>query len=206
MKDTAEEKIKRKYDRISALYDAVIKRLISDRWRRIAAASAYGAVLEIGIGSGLNLPFYTERCLRLTGIDVSSRMLARAEVRAADCNFPVELEKMDVQKLSFEESCFDTVLSAFVFCTVPEPEKGLSECWRVLKPGGRLILLEHMSSEKPIVRRIMNFFAPFMLILLRDHINRDTGAKAAEAGFETEREIRLLGDVVRLIVAAKRCT
>lgn len=196
-------RIKNKYDKIAAAYDAVIDRLIPGSWRERAAGSAFGNTLEVGVGTGLNLPFYTDSCLSVLGIDVSPRMLDLARKRAVYSKVPVKLEEMDIQSTSLKSGSFDSVLAAFVFCTVPDPVLGLRECHRVLKPGGRLILLEHMASGNTVLKCLMNWLNPITVMFLSDNINRNTNVLVAKADFIIKDEINLLGDVVRLIVAEK---
>ncbi len=191
-----------KYNRIAGNYDTV-DRFIPSRWRRRAAGLACGRVLEVGIGTGLNFPFYADCCTEIVGIDISSGMLEKAKERASQCKAPVRLEIMDVQELPLAAESFDSVLAAFVFCTVPNPLQGLRECRRVLKPGGKLILLEHTGSGNGALRQFMDWLNPFTVRFLGDHINRDTGEVVAMAGFTVRSVNNLLGDVVRLVVAEK---
>lgn len=202
MNDAASKEIAETYNRIAGSYDAV-DRLIPAGWRRQATGRTFGRVLEVGIGTGLNLPFYTDRCRELLGIDLSAGMLARAEARALRVRLPVRLETMDVQALSLPADSFDCVLATFVFCTVPRPLAGLQECFRVLKSGGRLILLEHMGSANKLLRPLMDWLNPLTVRLLGDHINRDTVDTAVAAGFRLTEVKNLFGDIVRLAVAEK---
>ncbi len=196
------ERVKTKYNSIARIYD-VVDLLIPGAWRRKAAGFAYGRVLEVGVGTGLNLPYYPEHCQEIFGIDVSPRMLDKAREKAAQCKIPFNLEVMDIQNLLLFSGSFDCVVGAFVFCTVPDPIKGLKECYRVLKPGGRLILLEHMGSDKTVPRFLMNWLNPITVMFLGDHINRDTTDLVTAAGFRTQIVEHLLGDIVRVIVAER---
>ena len=200
MNSVENQKIKAKYDNIASVYDAV-NWFIPDKWRRKATRLAYGRVLEVGLGTGLNLPFYPDCCREIFGIDISPRMLGQAGKRASLCQAPVKLEVMDVQDLPLDSDSFDCVLAAFVFCTVPDPFKGLRECHRVLKPGGKLILLEHMGSENKLLHQLMDWLNPVAVTIMGDHINRNTVDMVAAAGFRMHVVENMLGDVIRLIVA-----
>jgi ubiquinone/menaquinone biosynthesis C-methylase UbiE len=193
-------KIKSKYDNIAGSYD-LIDNIIPSAWRREAARFAYGSVLEVGVGTGLNMPFYPERCQKILGIDISQRMLDKARARMSDIKLPVRLELMDVLDLPIHSGSFDCVLAAFVFCSVTDPLKGLKECRRVLKPGGRLILLEHMASDNRILSCLLNCFNPLTVRLLGDHINRKTACLVTDAGFRICETKTLFTDIVRLVIA-----
>ena len=182
------------------LYDAVVKRMIPDDWRQRCAALARGQVLEVGIGTGLMLPFYGSNVSRVVGIDRSADMLAGAAKRAGSFVFPIRLEQMDVEDLRFESATFDTVVSSFVFCSVKNPLRGLAECRRVLRTGGRIVLMEHVASRKFLVSALLKLANPFSVLLLGDHLTRDTVALVREAGFRVDHVERISGDVVILAV------
>ncbi len=202
MEHEENRRIKLQYARIAGSYD-LVDRLIPGYWRAKATGFAEGRVLEAGVGTGLNLPYYTDGCQEIVGIDLSPPMLERAAQRINQCKVPVVLAEMDIQALELTSSSFDCVLVSFVFCTVADPLQGLRECLRVLKPGGRLILLEHMASDRPWLRGAMNMLNPVTVRLLGDHINRQTARSVELAGFHTESTENLFGDVVRLIVASR---
>jgi ubiquinone/menaquinone biosynthesis C-methylase UbiE len=196
------QKIKEQYDNIANRYDAV-DWFIPDSWRKKATGLAYGHILEVGVGTGLNLPFYSDRGQKILGIDLSPRMLEHAAERALHCKAEVELAVMDVQDLPIESGSFDCVLVSFVLCTVPDPAQALRECHRVLQSGGRLILLEHMGSDNSILQKIMDWVNPLTVKLIGDHINRQTVGLVVSAGFKPMSVENLFGDVVRLIVAER---
>ena len=182
------------------LYDFFVKRMIPDSWRHKCAALGQGRVLEVGIGTGLMLPFYDSAVTEVVGIDLSRDMLDRASKISSRFSFPVRLEQMDVENLRLESASFDTIVSAFVFCSVKNPLKGLSECRRILRPGGRLILMEHVGSRNFWVSALLKIADPFTVFLLGDHLLRDTAALAREAGFRIDRVEGLYGDLVILAV------
>ncbi|MBD3669299.1 MAG: methyltransferase domain-containing protein [Gammaproteobacteria bacterium] len=200
------QKTARKYSRIAGLYDLFewpIERLFFHRLRKEAVQHSYGKTLELGVGTGKNLPFYPPD-QSVTAIDFSPGMLKRARARLqALGHSEIELEEMDAQALSLEDNSFDSSLSTFVFCTIPQPELGLSELYRVLKPGARAVFLEHQRSGNPLVNLLLNMMDPFMRLLLGTSMVRDTQHNIEAAGFEIERvEFKTL-DVVRLIIARK---
>jgi ubiquinone/menaquinone biosynthesis C-methylase UbiE len=128
----------------------------SERWlfgiehRGWACSQAIGDTLEVAIGTGLNLPHYPPD-VRLTGVDLSPEMLAVAETSARGSGRSIELLEGDAHDLPFAESSFDTVVCTYALCSVPDEARAVSEMKRVLKPGGRLILVDHIrSSVKPI--------------------------------------------------------
>ena len=182
------------------LYNLVIRKMIPAVWRQKCATMAQGRILEVGVGTGLMLPFYGPAATEVVGIDLSSDMLDQAAKISSGFSFPVQLEQMDVENLRLESGSFDTVVSAFVFCSVNHPLQGLSECRRVLRPGGRLILLEHVDSQKWWVSTFLKLLNPLSVLLLGDHLTRDTVGVAREAGFRIDRVERLHGDLVILAV------
>ena len=187
-------------ERSALLYDAVVKHMISDGWRQRCAAFAEGQVLEVGVGTGLMLPFYGPGVAGVIGVDRSAAMLARAAKKADRFQFPVRLETMDVEALQFESASFDTVISSFLFCSVKNPLQGLFECLRVLRPGGRIVLMEHVASQKTWLSGLLKIINPLSVLLLGDHLTRDTVGLARKAGFRIDRVENLHGDLVLLIV------
>lgn len=193
------ESVRRKYNRNALLYDHM-DRMIHDEWRRRVVGQARGRVLEIGVGTGQNLPFYDPSVTaELTAIDFSPGMLRRA--RRKPCRVPLTLLEMDAQDLTFADATFDTVLATCVFCTVPGPVLGLQEARRVCRPGGQVILLEHVRIDRPIVGPLMDLLDPLSVALIGTHINRRTVDNARLAGLHVERVENISGDLVKLIVA-----
>ncbi|NJE04672.1 methyltransferase domain-containing protein [Thermococcus sp. M36] len=199
-------KTAKKYDRFSRIYDsfeALVERRAFSRYRERAVRLAEGKVLEVGIGTGKNLPYYPEG-VEVIGIDFSRGMLEKAEKRRKELGLKnIRLLHMDVQNLEFEDNTFDTVVSTFVFCTVPDPVKGLREVYRVLKPGGKAIFLEHMKSRSKLLNVPLYMMEPFMRAMLGTSMLRETQDNIEKAGFRIEKVENLFFDIVRLIIARK---
>ena len=129
-------------------------------------------------------------------------MLERARVLAAKTEANVNLRLGDVQSLDFPDDTFDEAIATFVFCSVPDPVLGFNEIARVLKPDGRLLLLEHVRSANPVVGALMDLLDPVMVRLMGPHINRRTVANIQQSQLHVERvEDMGAGGVFKLIVA-----
>ena len=115
----------------------------------------------------------------------------------------VEINLMDVQSLDFADNSFDTVIGSFVFCSVPLPLKGLKELYRVCKPGGQVLLLEHVLSSKPLIAKVMNFINPVIVALVGANINRNTVKNIKACGFASVRVDDRSSDIIKLIEARK---
>ena len=191
--------VRRKYDRNARFFDRM-DRMVQDDWRRQVTARATGEVLEVGVGTGKNLPFYrSDTTEKVTGIDLSPGMLSVA--RGKGCPVPQELVEMDAQRMAFPDGSFDAVVATCVFCTVPDPVAGLREVRRVCRPGGRIVLMEHVRVDKPIIGRLMDALDPLVVWLMGTHINRRTVENVRRAGLTIERIERLNGDLVLQIEA-----
>jgi phosphatidylethanolamine/phosphatidyl-N-methylethanolamine N-methyltransferase len=156
--------IRAAYRRYAPLYDVLFGRIL-DRGRHEAVAALKGAaglrVLEIGVGTGLSLPLYNVRA-HVTGIDVSSEMLAKARRRAEIRRLPqVEsLAEMDGQDMSFADASFDVVVAMYVLSVTPDPHRLLTEMRRVCAPGGAILVVNRFTSEKPLRRLAERMAAP----------------------------------------------
>jgi ubiquinone/menaquinone biosynthesis C-methylase UbiE len=129
-------------------------------------------------------------------------MLARARQKAEQAGLKVRLELMDVQHLDFPDNTFDTVVSSWVFCEVADPVQGLKEVKRVVRSGGKVLLLEHVISDNKWLARLMNWINPLLSGLVGENINRDTAYNVKESGLIVEKVTRLAPGV-RLIEARK---
>ena len=159
-------------------------------------------ILEVGVGTGKNFDFYPKDA-RITAIDFSPAMLKQAELLKGKKNIQVELALMDVQTLPYANNSFDTVIASFVFCSVPMPIKGLKELYRVCKPGGQVLLLEHVISSNPAIAWVMNLLNPLVVKLFGANINRNTIKNVKACAFSTVRVDERSGDILKLIEAKK---
>lgn len=171
------------YDRVAAIYDlytAPMEALGGRRARQRLFARARGRVLELGIGTGLNLPYYPSGA-NLTGIDISPRMLARARRRAERMGFKADLEVADIERLPYPDASFDTVTAACVFCSVGDPVRGLREAARVVRPDGQVLLYEHVRPRNPFLGKLTDLISPLTRRLFGPELNRPTEHNAEAA-------------------------
>ena len=195
---------KDKYSRIANIFDKLEERMPMNEIKKEAVQMLKGKILEIGIGSGACLKYY-EKKSDVTGIDFSIGMLNIAKKKAKLLGLEnVKLLEMDIENMSFSDETFDSVFSSCVFCTIPNPKKGINEVYRVLKTGGKSVFIEHMKSENFIINiglRVLNIFTR---LILGTSLFRETEKTIREAGFSKviSKNI-MLGDVVRLIIAEK---
>ncbi len=186
MADGARAPVARTYDRVAPVYDlysSPMEWLGGARRRRRLLRHAQGHVLEVGIGTGLNLEHYPAG-VEITGIDVSPRMLVRARRRAADVRVDVDLEVADVEQLPFDDDRFETVTATCVFCSVADPVGGLRELARVVRPHGRVLLLEHVRPCNPALARLADLISPATRRLIGPEVNRRTERNVEAAGLE----------------------
>lgn len=205
MKKDGREKIKTRYNRISPYYDfmeLILEKLAFARWRRKVFASLHGKIiLEVGVGTGKNLDFYPVG-KRITAIDFSPGMLQRAQKKVKRKGLKVDLVEMDVQDLRCDDQSFDTIIATFVFCSVPDPIRGLQEIKRVSKKDGKIILLEHVRPVRALRGKMFDFLNPITVKLMGVNINRNTVDNVKKAGLKIVEEKNLFLDIVKLIVAS----
>lgn len=154
--------------------------------RRKLLAGAEGRVLEVGVGTGFNLPHYPAGVGELVVTDELDGMLRRARLRAKRVGREIVATRAPVERLPFDNASFDTVVASLLLCTVSDQDRALAEIRRVLRPGGRYLFLEHVRSEDPgLARRQDRLERPWSVIAFGCHPNRDTLPRI-EAAFEVE--------------------
>jgi ubiquinone/menaquinone biosynthesis C-methylase UbiE len=154
------------------------------RQRKKVVPRARGRVLEIGIGSGLNLPLYGDEVERVTGVEPSPQLLALARRQAERATVAVDLVAGGAESMRFETGSFDTVVSTWTLCSIPDVERALAEVRRVLRPDGRLLFVEHGLSPEPGVRRWQDRLTPMWRRCAGGcHLNRDMAALIIGGGF-----------------------
>lgn len=192
-----------KYDRFSHVYDLMetpIELMRYANWRREVFSGLQGRVLEVGVGTGKNIPYYPDDC-EMVGIDISSKMLARAKKRSAEKE-NVSLFLMDAEHLGFADECFDHVITTFVLCSIPDPLAALREMKRVCKPEGTVITLEHMKSGDKVIASVEDLLNPITRGLTGVNINRETVENIKKAGLTVIEERNLaMKDVFRLVIS-----
>ena len=199
------ERLRRFYGRSAKSYDRWMRfydRLLLDGRRRSVCSRAKGRTLELGIGTGLNLSLY-RRDIELVGIDVSAEMLAVARRRAHTLGLDVELHVQDAQALEFPDGSFDTVVATLFLSAVPDPRRASAEAWRVLKPGGQLLLLDHGRSPIAFVGFLQRLVNPVVSRLIHVNVLLDPLDYLGLLGFKVERSERSKGGVVEEVVALK---
>lgn len=156
------------YARWAPIYDRTFGAVTNAGRRRVVnyINRRGGSVLEVGVGTGLSLPHYGAD-LRVTGIDFSTEMLAKAENRVAEMGLAniAGLRQMDARDLDFPDASFDTVAAMHVLSVVPEPQKVMAEIARVLKPGGEVVISNHFKSTQGVLASLEKISAPFANVL-----------------------------------------
>jgi ubiquinone/menaquinone biosynthesis C-methylase UbiE len=153
--------------------------------RAAHVSDAQGVVVEVGIGSGLNLPYYSHKVTRVHGFDPSVELLAMAREKAAAAQFPVDLRNQDASRIPMGEGSADTLVMTWTLCSIVDPSAALREMRRVLKPGGTFIFVEHGLSPDGEVRKWQNRLTPLWRRLGGGcHLNRKIDDLVRDAGFD----------------------
>lgn len=164
-------------------------------------SKAMGKTLLVAVGTGLDLPYFSPGA-DIIGIDISGKMLEKAKEKILKRGERTNLVRADVQELGFADNSIDTIVTSCTFCSVPDPVKGLKEILRVLKPGGKMLMFEHVRSNIFWMGVMMDLLS----VLTRrvgPELNRDTHANIIKAGFCLNREVNVYLDMVKLFEAIK---
>ena len=197
------DRLRSKWDRASRTYDLVTwgeEQRFGAAKRRLFAKMA-GECLMVAAGTGNDFRYFPVG-LTITAIDISPAMVERARPKSALHGDRLQLLVMDVQALEFDDATFDTVVTACTFCSVPDPIRGLRELYRCLKPGGQLLMFEHVRSRVGPIAILQDLLTPVTRWLGPD-MNRDTAGNVLRAGFELCREENVYLDVVKAIQARR---
>ncbi len=193
------------YDRMAPRYDRQIgffERILFGGGREWVCSRARGDTLEIAFGTARNLPYYPPG-VRLTGVELSPEMVALARKRQAEIGSDADLRVGDAQTLDFPDESFDTVVSTLTLCTIPDPRQAIREAFRVLRPGGHFVCLEHVRSPSGAVRAGQRLLNPLTVRFEADHLLREPLDYLREAGFEIEELERLKWGIVERAAARK---
>jgi ubiquinone/menaquinone biosynthesis C-methylase UbiE len=191
------------YERIARLYDLLDLPFEYGRYRRIRPllfSGLSGRVLDAGVGTGRNMPFYP-RDAEMVGIDLSPAMLARAERRRAALDAKVDLRRMDVTRLDFLDASFDAAVATFLFCVLPEELQApaMAELGRVVKPGGEIRLLEYVRPTGAFRQVMARLWEPWMRFAYGAGFDRRTEAHVTEAGLEVVEARFVVDDLVKYL-------
>jgi ubiquinone/menaquinone biosynthesis C-methylase UbiE len=199
---------RRYWDKHSAAYDKQMgffdRHLFGDS-RHWVCSRAKARTLEVAIGTGLNLPFYGEQ-VQLTGIDLSPAMLAIARDRARQLGRTVNLREADALALPFPDAAFDTVVCTFSLCAVPDDHRAVAEMGRVLRPGGLLLLADHIEASARPARAVQRALELVTVPLQGEHFTRRPLRRVQAAGFQIEQHDRFKLGITERLAARKPAT
>ena len=191
------------YNHIARLYDILDLPFEHGRYkplRRVLFDGLSGTLLDAGVGTGRNFPFYPDGS-KVTGIDLSPAMLDRARRRKAKLNIAVDLHEMNVMKMDFADDSFDGIVSTFLFCVLDAEyqQPALEELRRVCRPGGTIHILEYAISENPLRRFMMKLWAPWVRFAYGAEFDRNTEQYLEAAGLDVVEVKFLYKDIIKLL-------
>ncbi|CAM3704420.1 class I SAM-dependent methyltransferase [Kibdelosporangium persicum] len=204
-KDNGVDRLRAKWDQYAPRYDRDIsffERLQFRGGREWVCSQAHGDVLEVAVGTGLNLPLYPHG-VRLTGVDFSPAMLELARVRAAGLGQDIDLHEGDAQALPFPDASFDTVVCTLGLCGFPDERTAIAEMHRVLRPNGTLLLLDHVGSHHRLIYFGQWLLEKLTVRTLGDYQTRRPLPLVEQAGFVIHRQERLKAGMVERVAATK---
>jgi SAM-dependent methyltransferase len=206
-KTTSEEteRLKRKWEREAPTYDwrmGFFEKVLFGDGRGWVCSQAHGEVLEVAVGTGRNFPFYPER-VRLTGIDLSPAMLEIARKKADELGLDADLGEGDAQELPFPDASFDAVVCTLSLCTIPDDRRPVAEMKRVLRPRGRLLLLDHIRASSKVWLAVQRVLEPLSWKSSRDHLLRRPLEHVVAEGFQVEQRERYKAGIVERLSARR---
>ncbi|MEU3271117.1 methyltransferase domain-containing protein [Saccharomonospora sp. NPDC006951] len=193
--------LRRYWDKQSGSYDrqmTLLDRKFFGDTRQWVCGQAEGEVLEVAVGTGLNLPLYPPE-VTLTGIDLSPAMLEHARGRGR----AIDARTGDAQRLEFPDASFDTVVSTFALCAIPDEKAAIGEMWRVLRPGGLLLLADHVVSTAWYARGVQRLLELVSIPVGGEHFRRRPIGDVRAKGFTIERHERFKLGIVERLAARK---
>jgi ubiquinone/menaquinone biosynthesis C-methylase UbiE len=199
------DRLRGKWEKYAPRYDRDIgffERVQFGGGREWVCSQATGDVLEVAVGTGLNLTFYPDG-VRLTGLDFSPAMLAQALARAAAVGREIDLREGDAQALPFPDASFDTVVCTLGLCGFPDERAAITEMHRVLRPGGKLLLLDHVGSHHRLIHFGQWLLEKLTVRMLGDYQTRRPLPLVEQAGFLVQRQERLKAGTVERVAATK---
>jgi ubiquinone/menaquinone biosynthesis C-methylase UbiE len=204
--ETKEQATTTNHSIFAAMYERLSRggaeRSFMEPLRKEIIGQAKGVVLEIGAGNGLNFAFYNpEQVERVEAVEPDSAMLRYARERLNTARVPISLSQAPVEALPFADETFDSAVATLVFCSVTDPMRGLSEIRRVLKPGGTLLLIEHVRAQGAFARRLQDIITPVTKRMAGNcHWNRDTASSVINADFQIGDKRDISGRIPPMIV------
>jgi ubiquinone/menaquinone biosynthesis C-methylase UbiE len=195
---------KRTYTRIARLYDLLDLPFEYGRYRpirKILFEGVGGTILDAGVGTGRNMPFYPPAG-DVVGIDISPQMLARAGKRKTSLGITAELRKMDVRATDFPDRKFDYVIATFLFCVLDDEDQlpALRELRRVCKTDGEIRIIEYVYARNPLKRFVMRLWAPWVRLMYGATFDRHTERYVEAAGVQLVEERFVFQDIIKLLV------
>lgn len=199
------ERLRKLWERYAPRYDCdiqLVERLLFSGGREWVGSQATGDVLEVAIGTGLNLSFFSSE-VRLTGIDLSPAMLRTAGTRATELSRSVELHEGNAEAMPFLDASFDTVVCTLGLCGIPDEKATIAEMYRVLRPGGTLLLLDHIGSHHGVIHFGQWLMERLTVRLLGDCLTRRPLPLVHQAGFIIRSQERTKAGIVERLAATK---
>jgi ubiquinone/menaquinone biosynthesis C-methylase UbiE len=199
------ERLKRVWEKEAPTYDrrmGFFEKVLFRDGREWVCSRASGEVLEVAVGTGRNFTFYPAG-VRLTGIDLSPAMLEIARKKADELGFDADLMEGNAQDLPFPDASFDTVVCTLSLCNIPDDRRAIAEMKRVLRPGGSLLLLDHVRSSSKVWLAAQRVLEPLSWRFSRDHLLRRPLEHVLSEGFEVEQRERYKAGIVERLSARR---